>query len=312
MSGRTEWMIYGANGYTGRLVAAEARRRDLKPVLAGRRAGPIERLAAELGLPMRIFRLEDATAAAAAIADMAVVPNCAGPFAATSAPVIDACLTSRAHYVDITGEIDVFLAAQRRHADAQAAGIVICPGVGFDVIPTDCMAAVLKEALPDATHLVLAFDASGPMSPGTARTMVRSLRLGQHGSRVRRNGVLEEVPLPQSWRNIDFAGGSATAIAIPWGDLATAWFSTGIPNIETYAAVPRAAAISSRAFNWVRPLLKSAPGQTLLRRLANRASGPSEEQLRIPSVGRGTQYGRRAPYSEAGDCPRLSPDGRWP
>jgi short subunit dehydrogenase-like uncharacterized protein len=216
MSGRTEWMIYGANGYTGRLVAAEARRRDLKPVLAGRRAGPIEKLAAELGLPVRVFGLDDATAAAAAVADMAVVANCAGPFAATSAPMIDACLTSRAHYVDITGEIDVFLAAQRRHADAQAAGIVICPGVGFDVIPTDCMAAVLKEALPDATHLVLAFDARGPMSPGTARTMARALRFGKHGGRVRRNGVIEEVPLAQSWRRIDLAGGSATAIAIPW------------------------------------------------------------------------------------------------
>ncbi len=144
MSSRTEWMIYGANGYTGRLVAAEARRRGLKPMLAGRRAAPIEKLAAELGLPVRAFGLDDATAAAAAIADMAVVANCAGPFAATSAPMIDACLTSRANYLDITGEIDVFLAAHRRHADAQAAGIVICPGVGFDVIPTDCMAAVLQ------------------------------------------------------------------------------------------------------------------------------------------------------------------------
>src|SRR4029077_17335587 len=158
MSGRTEWMIYGANGYSGHLVAAEARRRGLNPVVAGRRAGPIEKLAAELGLPMRVFGLDDAPVAAAAIADLAVVANCAGPFAATSAPMIDACLTSRTHYLDITGEIDVFLAAQRRHADAQAAGIVICPGVGFDVIPTDCMAAVLKEALRDATHLVLAID----------------------------------------------------------------------------------------------------------------------------------------------------------
>jgi short subunit dehydrogenase-like uncharacterized protein len=79
MSGRTEWMIYGANGYTGHLVAVEARRRDLKPVLAGRHAGPIEKLAAELGLPMRVFGIEDAPAAAAAIADMAVVANCAKP-----------------------------------------------------------------------------------------------------------------------------------------------------------------------------------------------------------------------------------------
>ena len=314
MSGRTEWMIYGANGYTGHLAAAEARRRGLKPVLAGRRAGPIDRLAVELGLPVRVFDLDDAPATAAAIADMAVVANCAGPFAATSAPMIDACLTSRAHYLDITGEIDVFLAAQRCHPDAQAAGIVICPGVGFDVIPTDCMAAVLKEALPDATHLVLAFEARGPMSPGTARTMARSLRLGQHGGRVRRNGVIEEVPLAHSWRRIDFAGSSVTAIAIPWGDLATAWFSTGIPNIETYAVVPRAAAIAGRALNWVRPLLASAPGQTLLHRLANRASGPSEEQLR---TGRSRLWGevcnaageRRTAKLETANGYRLTADG---
>jgi short subunit dehydrogenase-like uncharacterized protein len=314
MSGRAEWMIYGANGYTGHLVAVEARRRDLKPVLAGRRAGPIERLAVELGLPMRVFRLDDAPAAAAATADMAVVANCAGPFAATSAPMIDACLTSRAHYLDITGEIDVFLAAQRRHADAQGASIVICPGVGFDVIPTDCMAAVLKEALPDATHLVLAFDARGPMSPGTARTMARSLRLGQHGGRVRRNGMIEEVPLAQNWRRIDFAGSSVPAIAIPWGDLATAWFLTGIPNIETYAVVPRAAAIASRALNWVRPFLASTPGQMLLTWLANRASGPSEEQLR---TGRSRLWGevrnaageRRTAKLETANGYRLTADG---
>jgi short subunit dehydrogenase-like uncharacterized protein len=307
-------MIYGANGYTGHLVAAEARRRGLKPVLAGRRAGRIEKLACELGLSMRVFDLDNPLAAAAAIADMAVVANCAGPFAATSAPMIDACLTSRAHYLDITGEIDVFLAAQRRHADAQAAGIVICPGVGFDVIPTDCMAAVLKDALPDATHLVLAFDARGPMSSGTARTMARSLRLGQHGGRVRRNGVIEEVPLAQSWRRIDFAGSSVTAIAIPWGDLATAWFSTGIPNIETYAVVPRAAAIASRALNWVRPLLASAPGQTLLHWLADRASGPSEEQL---CTGRSRLWGevrnaageRRTAKLETANGYRLTADG---
>src|SRR5262249_56048769 len=99
-----------------------------------------------------------------------------------------------------------------------------------------------------------------------------------------------------------FAGGSATAIAIPWGDLATAWFSTGIPNIETYAAVPRAVAISSRALNWVRPLLKSALGQTLLRRLANRASGPSEEQLRT---------GRSRLWGEVRDAPSERPPAHF-
>jgi short subunit dehydrogenase-like uncharacterized protein len=186
--------------------------------------------------------------------------------------------------------------------------------VGFDVIPTDCMAATLKEVLPDATHLVLAFDAGGSMSPGTARTLAQSMRLGQRSGRVRRNGVIEEVSLAHNWRLIDFAGGAAPAIAIPWGDLATAWFSTGIPNIETSVAVPRAAAIASRAINWVRPLLASAPGQVLLQRLANSTSGPSEEQLR---TGRSRLWGevrnaageRRTAHLETANGYRLTADG---
>jgi short subunit dehydrogenase-like uncharacterized protein len=176
MANHAKWMIYGANGYTGHLIAVEAERRRLKPMLAGRSADPI-------GLPAQIFDLSDIVSSTAALSEIAVVANCAGPFTATSGPMIEACLKSRTHYLDITGEIEVFVAAQRRQEDAKSAGVVICPGVGFDVIPTDCIAAVLKEALPDGTHLVLAFDAGGPMSPGTARTMAESLRLGQRGGR---------------------------------------------------------------------------------------------------------------------------------
>jgi short subunit dehydrogenase-like uncharacterized protein len=311
MADRVEWMIYGANGYTGHLVAVEAKRRGLRPVLAGRRAAPIETLAAELGLPARIFDLADARSAAAALADMAVVAHCAGPFAATSAPMIDACLTSRTHYLDITGEIDVFLAAQRRHADAQAAGIVICPGVGFDVIPTDCLAAVLKAALPDATHLVLAFDAGAHVSPGTARTMVESFA---RGGRVRRNGVIEEVPLAHRRRPVDFAGGTAMTVAIAWGDLATAYVSTGIPNIETYASMPLAAAGASRALDWARPLLAWAPVQELLRRLADRSMGPTEEQRRTERSRlwgevRNAAGERRTARLETANGYRLTADG---
>jgi short subunit dehydrogenase-like uncharacterized protein len=280
MAERDQWMIYGSNGYTGRLIAVEAKQRGLKPVLAGRSADPIQTLAAELGLPVKIFDLNDVGALNAALSDIAIVANCAGPFTATSGPMIDACLKSRIHYLDITGEIEVFLAAQRRDADAKSAGVVVCPGVGFDVIPTDCIAAVLKEVLPDATHLTLAFDAGGSVSPGTARTMAESLRLGRRSGRVRRNGLIEEVPLAHSWRRVDFDGGSAPAIAIAWGDIATAWFSTGIPNIETYAKVPFAIAAAGPALNWLRPVLASSLGQQLLLHLAKRSPGPNEQELR--------------------------------
>jgi short subunit dehydrogenase-like uncharacterized protein len=314
MADRREWMIYGANGYTGWLVAAEARRQGLRPVLAGRRTGPVEAVAAELGLTARVFDLGDARAAAAALHDMALVAHCAGPFAVTSAPMIDACLASRTHYLDITGELDVFLAAQRRHAQARAAGIVICPGVGFDVIPTDCLAAVLKAALPDATHLALAFDARTRMSPGTARTMADSFRHGRRGGRVRRNGLIEEVPLAHRRRRVDFTGGSAMTVAIAWGDLATAYVSTGIANIETYASMPLTAAIAGRALDWARPVLAWGSVQALLRRLVDRSPGPSAEERR---TGRARFWGevrnaageRRTARLETANGYRLTADG---
>jgi short subunit dehydrogenase-like uncharacterized protein len=274
------WMIYGANGYTGRLVALEAKRQGLRPVLAGRRADAIAVLATELDLPSRVFDLADGPSALAALAGVAVVAHCAGPFSTTSPPMIAACLQSRTHYLDITGEIDVLAAAERHDAAAHAAGIVMCPGVGFDVVPTDCIAAVLKEALPDATHLVLAFDAMTTLSPGTAKTIAESFKLtGKRGGRVRRDGKIVPVPLGHQRRRIPFDGGSAMTLAVAWGDVATAYFSTGIPNIETYVAVPATFAMLLPLLNWLQPLLASQPVQAWLRNAANRQKGPSEERL---------------------------------
>jgi short subunit dehydrogenase-like uncharacterized protein len=149
------WMIYGANGYTGELIAREAVSRGLKPMLAGRTAAKVEPLAASLGLQARVFNLGDAGARSRSVEGMGLVLHCAGPFSATAAPMMATCLSTHAHYLDITGEISVFEHAGTLDAAARAAGIVICPGVGFDVIPTDCVAAALKAALPDATHLAL-------------------------------------------------------------------------------------------------------------------------------------------------------------
>src|SRR3546814_18073465 len=95
--------------------------------------------------------------------------------------MIEACLQAKAHYLDITGEISVFEHAQTQDARAKAAGIVVCPGVGFDVIPTDCVAAALKAALPDATHLALGFDSRSGFPPGTAKTSVEGPAPGRHG-----------------------------------------------------------------------------------------------------------------------------------
>ncbi|MEQ1803106.1 MAG: hypothetical protein ABL989_14355 [Gammaproteobacteria bacterium] len=271
----TQWLLYGANGYTGRLMAIEAARRGLAPVLAGRNAPALYALGRELGLPVRIFGLADPAAVAEGLWDVSLVLHCAGPFSATSAAMLEGCFAAGAYYVDITGEIDVFAHCHAQDARARDRGIVVLPGAGFDVVPTDCVAGLLKRALPDATSLVLGFEAGGGASPGTTKTGVEGLA---RGGRVRRGGALVPVPLAYKSRTFDHDGRSRTAMTIPWGDLYTAWVSTGIPDIETYlVASPRAIAAARRA-NWLRPLLgRPAVVRYLQRRVEARVQGPSGE-----------------------------------
>ena len=173
-------MIYGANGYTGRLAARVAADRRLRPILAGRHAAAIRSLADGLGCDARVFDLHDSAVAATNLQGVAAVLHCAGPFSATSKPMLDACLRAGTHYLDITGEIAVFEDIHSRGREIRDAGIVAIPGVGFDVVPTDCLAAMLKRELPSATHLKLAFMARhGKLSPGTAKTMVEGLPEGR-------------------------------------------------------------------------------------------------------------------------------------
>ncbi len=258
----SNWLLYGANGYTGELIAQEAVKRGLRPILAGRNGAAVAALATSLGLEYRVFRLDDPKAIDAGLKDCALVLHCAGPFSHTSKPMIDACLRTRTHYLDITGEIAVFEAAAARDLEAKAAGIMALPGVGFDVVPTDCLAATLKAQLPTATHLALAFRGLGRTSHGTTLTAVENIA---HGGMIRRNGKLTPVPTAWKTRKIDFGSGPIEAVTIPWGDVSTAYYSTGIPNIEVYMAFPPSTmpwVKASRYFNW---LIGSAPLQRFLR-----------------------------------------------
>jgi short subunit dehydrogenase-like uncharacterized protein len=269
-------MIYGANGYTGELIAREAASRGLAPMLAGRNAAKIAPLAGSLGLGHRCFDLGDAAALREGISGMALVLHCAGPFSSTARPMMEACLAAGTHYLDIAGEIDVFELAHALDERARGAGVVLCPGVGFDVVPTDCLAAALKAALPDATRLALGFDSRGGMSPGTARTSVEGLA---RGGCVRRDGQLTKVPLAWQTRRIDFGDGEKLAMTIPWGDVSTAFHSTGIPNVEVYLPASPKLVARLRRMNWVRPVLGLGPVQAWLKRKVDRTvRGPGAEQ----------------------------------
>jgi short subunit dehydrogenase-like uncharacterized protein len=271
-----ELLIYGANGYSGELIAREAAARALRPVLAGRRQQPVAALATDLSLPHRVFPLDDAAALAAGLRGVAVVLHCAGPFRATSAPMAQACLAARAHYLDITGELAVFRALLARDADARAAGVTLLPGAGLDVVPSDGLAAALARRLPGATRLELALLALGGVSHGTALTMIEML--GQPGA-VCRGGRLQDSPLGALARDVDFGRGPVRCLSVPWGDVLTAHVSTGIPDITTYIALPRAARLGVRLARWSGGLLVAAPVRRLLAaRVNRRPGGPSREQ----------------------------------
>lgn len=229
----SNFLLYGATGYTGALIARFSVQQGLRPILAGRNSNKLKREATELGLEFRSFSLENASAIQAALTDISVVLNCAGPFSHTAKALVASCLCTKTHYLDITGEPAVLEAIAAQNETAKATGITLLPAVGFDVVPLDCLAAHLKARLPSATRLTLGMDSLlNRLSRGTLNTMVESLQ-----GFVRHNGVLTSVPIAWKTRWIDFGQGPVLAVTVPLGDVVTAFYSTEIPNIEVYAAV---------------------------------------------------------------------------
>ena len=292
------WMVYGAYGYTGRLVAALAAERGELPIIAGRDERRLRALGERLELEHRTVGLSDPDALRGALEGVSVVAHCAGPFSATSAPMVDACLATGTHYMDITGEIDVFETVLARADEARRAGVVLLPGAGFDVVPSDCLAAMLARALPGAVRLELAIHATGGVSPGTAKTAMESLGIP---GRARVDGVIGPVPPGRRRRQVPFADGTATAHAIAWGDVSTAYHSTGIGDIVVYAALPPAIGPVMALAQAVGPPARSRAVQGLLKRVVGRLPGPSAET-------RGKNQGQL--WGEATDAQGRSVSGK--
>lgn len=270
------FLLYGANGYTARLIIEQAAQYGLIPILAGRNEAKVSALAHKYGLKYRIADLNDGRALDTALANIDVVLHCAGPFSKTALPMQVACLRTRTHYLDITGEVPVFEGGKLLSEQAVAKNIMLMSGVGFDVVPTDCMALHLKNKLPDATHLQLAFaNDGGSVSHGTALTAIENLG---SGGTIRENGQLQSVPNAYKTLDVTFEPGKVRSCAtIPWGDLSTAHHTTGIPNIETYMAMPPSAIRMAKLGNYLGWLVRSKTVQRLLTNRINKTlTGPNE------------------------------------
>ncbi len=229
------WLLYGAYGYTGRLIAERAVERGHRPVLAGRRRRRVEAIGERLGLPYRAFGLDEPGALRRGLEDVDLVVHAAGPFSRTAEPMQEACIGTGCHYLDITGEVPVFEHAFGLDGRAREAGVLLLPGVGFDVVPTDCAAVRAAGRVGGASRLEIAFVSGTGPSPGTLKTQIEGV---SRPSLIRRQGALVEVPQGSIVREVPFSDRTRTAICIPWGDLSTAYRSTGIPNIRTYMAAP--------------------------------------------------------------------------
>lgn len=267
-------LLYGANGYTGKLILKELIDSEVRFVIAGRNEKDISQLALKNDVNFRIFPLISVDDIASHLKDIKLVIHAAGPFVKTARPMMEACLKTGTHYIDITGEIKVFEMAAKFDECAKSSGICLMSGAGFDVVPTDCAALFLKKSMPDATHLKLAFSSQGSTySRGTAMTMVENL--GTSGV-VRKDKVLVSVPIGHKTMEIDFSGKRKMLVmTIPWGDISTAFFTTGIPNIETYTTInPKTYRMVKlqRYFNWL--LKMNFVRQFIKNRINSRPPGP--------------------------------------
>ena len=234
------WLIYGATGYSGRLIAEEAVKRGYRPLLGGRSIEKLRPLAEQFGLEYAAF---DLSAAESVLHERGIklVLHAAGPFAHTSRPMLDACLAVKAHYLDITGEISVFQNTFAHDQAARDARVALISGVGYDIVPSDCLIRYVADKVeaPESLEVVIV----GPGGAGgdlgvSAGTLKTNLEMIADGFVMRRNGALVPVDVGSGVKSFRFPDGEHTGLIIPWGDVVTAYRPAGIPNITAYLTFP--------------------------------------------------------------------------
>lgn len=288
-------LVYGSYGYTGQLIVGHAVKEGLQLILAGRDEKLLSEQAKKYNLEYRAFTIDDASALDSALKEVDAVLHCAGPFVLTFRQMAEACIRNKKHYVDISGEIEGFEALAKMDEDAKRAGIMILPGGGFDVVPSDCLSAYTASKLPNAKNLNLYIKSIGSgVSRGTARSGIENMH---RQGRIRRNGIIQTVPGAWDVKDIDFGRGASRVVSIGWGDVSTAFHSTGIPNITTYMGFPNAMINFMRVSRYLGALLYTRIAKDFLKWLIGVLipAGPSKEKnetgfsLMIAEVSDGTK-----------------------
>jgi short subunit dehydrogenase-like uncharacterized protein len=270
-------IVYGSYGYTGSLIVNLCRNKNLEVMLAGRNEAQLKKQSEQSGYPYKVIDSQDMDGLKKLLEPAALAIHCGGPFRYTAKIMSEACLATKTHYTDITGEYQVFELLSDLDQKAKERGITLMPGVGFDVVPSDCLALHLKNRLPSATHLQLAFTMSkGGLSRGTSKSMTEGLG---DGGLIRKDGKLTYCALGSKVLEIDFGPFKTKALCIPWGDISTAWRSTGIPNIEVYTGATDNMIANARRSNYLNWLLRMRWVKNfMLKQIDKKPAGPSEEK----------------------------------
>lgn len=298
-------LIYGAYGYTGRLIVDEALKKGLSITLAGRDLSKTEKLAKEKKVPFITFSLEDVKKVAELIDSFDLVIHCAGPFEYTAEPMARACMLAKTHYIDITGEYQVFEMLHSFSEEAKSVGVMLLPGAGFDVVPSDCLAANLKDRLPSGNELKLAFTSTkGSLSRGTAKTMVENIDKGQF---YRSEGKLIKRAQGKRTEKINYGPFEQLSAAISWGDICTAFYSTGIPNIEVLTGSSEDQVKKMKWMNRLKPILSWRWVKNFLQKqIDKKPAGPSEERRK---KGEMYLYGKISDGSSSKEMRINTPNG---
>lgn len=246
------WLLYGAYGFTGQLIAERAFRESLPPpTLAGRSATRLEPLARRYSFPFSVFSLDDRAELRHHLEGYKLVVLAAGPFTRTAKQVMEACLEVGCDYLDITGEIQVFEYLYSLHERALRRGITMVSGMGFDCVPTDCLAKEVCDLLPKVSALELCVYGVGKPSGGTVASLLGVFK--DRGFLKRKEDRLVSIPWGEGGRWFELGRKTLWAIPVPLADLVSARRSTGVTTITTYAALPPAYATF---FRWLSPLLR--------------------------------------------------------
>jgi short subunit dehydrogenase-like uncharacterized protein len=270
-------ILYGANGYSAKLILGELLKRGIEPVIAGRNSYAINTVANKYNLTSHIFSLNDYPVVLDNLNEAHTLLNCAGPFSETAEILMDACLETKTNYLDITGEIKIFEEAWKRNENSIKAGITILPGIGFDVVATDCISKKLKEEMPDAVSLKLGIAAK--KSKISRGTLIVSINQFGENSIVREKGKLVPIDRGSKTMTIDFGLFKSEAMAVQWGDVSNAFYSTGIPNIEVYLSLPSILIKLMKHSKYFKKFIGSDfTKQNLIRFVSRNITGPNEKQ----------------------------------